>query len=490
MVKNSRVVVIDNGAGRIKYSSPGAAAAEFTFPQATNVSSSSSSSVNLQQNSSSSDGQLSSMPNCVARMNKQMQVLVGDEVDSAQNGSLLSYTRPFDRGYITNMHCQIEVWSRLFNKILKLGNDIDSTSICLTEAPFVPESIQNDMNEVIFEDFGFDSCLRRPSAWFSSYEFSHSGAKRTHATSTSSSSVGASAGSSSSDRINVNVNNDSIFGTNFTSSCTIIDSGFSFTHILPFVDGKCIKKSVKRVNIGGKLLTNYLKEMVSYRQWNMMDEFKLMDNVKEDLCYISNDFHTDLNSVALYSSNQKGIHGRTGTAAGPIQDYTNRNNLKKGYILPDFQTIMKGYVRPDHIAPDPNHQELTMETERFCVPEVLFHPSDVGMDQGGIIDATAESLNSLNAVDGGLASANIVLTGGNCKFPQFETRFYNDLRPMLPDIYECKTFLPNEPENYSWYGANRFATCGDGQYQKACVSKKEYFEYGNAYVNEKYWRGW
>jgi hypothetical protein len=35
----------------------------------------------------------------------------------------------------------------------------------------------------------------------------------------------------------------------------------------------------KRVNVGGKLLTNYLKEIISYRQLNMMDEFKLMDQV-------------------------------------------------------------------------------------------------------------------------------------------------------------------------------------------------------------------
>ena len=33
------------------------------------------------------------------------------------------------------------------------------------------------------------------------------------------------------------------------------------------------------MNVGGKLLTNYLKEVVSYRQWNMMDEFKIIDQV-------------------------------------------------------------------------------------------------------------------------------------------------------------------------------------------------------------------
>ena len=37
----------------------------------------------------------------------------------------------------------------------------------------------------------------------------------------------------------------------------------------------------KRVNIGGKLLTDYLKEVVSYRQWNMMDEFKIIDQVRK-----------------------------------------------------------------------------------------------------------------------------------------------------------------------------------------------------------------
>jgi len=131
---------------------------------------------------------------------------------------------------------------------------------------------------VIFEDFGFAQCLRRPAAWFSAYEFS---ATRGAGCSMAPAAAAAGAGASSSS-IGGNGSN--------TSSCTIIDSGFSFSHVLPFVNGKCIKKSVKRVNIGGKLLTNYLKELVSYRQWNMMEEFPLVDQVKEQLCYVAGDF--------------------------------------------------------------------------------------------------------------------------------------------------------------------------------------------------------
>ena len=75
---------------------------------------------------------------------------------------------------------------------------------------------------------------------------------------------------------------------------------------MPFIHGKCVKTACRRVSVGGKLLTNYLKvrawrglildapkpcqptghrhrsccslqEVVSYRQWNMMDEFKIID---------------------------------------------------------------------------------------------------------------------------------------------------------------------------------------------------------------------
>lgn len=41
----------------------------------------------------------------------------------------------------------------------------------------------------------------------------------------------------------------------------------------------CFISQCRRLNVGGKLLTNYLKEVVSYRQWNMMDEFKIIDQV-------------------------------------------------------------------------------------------------------------------------------------------------------------------------------------------------------------------
>jgi actin-related protein 6 len=50
-----------------------------------------------------------------------------------------------------------------------------------------------------------------------------------------------------------------------------------------------------RLDVGGKLLTNQLKELVSFRQWNMMDETYIMNHVKETCCYVSTQFGKDLN---------------------------------------------------------------------------------------------------------------------------------------------------------------------------------------------------
>jgi actin-related protein 6 len=87
---------------------------------------------------------------------------------------------------------------------------------------------------------------------------------------------------------------------------------------------------------------------------------------------------------------------------------------------------------------------LYMGNERFTVPEVLFHPSDVGelpglyrrtiyspanlmpesagLSQGGLADTIAESIASLPEDLRGLFWANIGLVGGNFNIPGIEER--------------------------------------------------------------------
>lgn len=45
----------------------------------------------------------------------------------------------------------------------------------------------------------------------------------------------------------------------------VLDAGFSFTHAVPVFDNAVLESGTRRLNLGGKLMTNYLKELVSYR---------------------------------------------------------------------------------------------------------------------------------------------------------------------------------------------------------------------------------
>jgi hypothetical protein len=47
--------------------------------------------------------------------------------------------------------------------------------------------------------------------------------------------------------------------------CLLVDSGYSFTHIVPYMKGKKLKQGIRRIDVGGKMLTNHLKEIISYR---------------------------------------------------------------------------------------------------------------------------------------------------------------------------------------------------------------------------------
>ena len=426
-----KVFVMDNGGGRIKYGS------------ALRVEPS------------------GSVINSIAKLDKQMSLLIGDQVEEVQNGSLLHYTRPFERGYLTNPAVEIEIWDRLFHKELRKGegsrgsqeHDYADASLVLTDAPFTPVPLQNDMNEVIFEHYGFGEYMRRPAAWFSGYMFEQEVQRGER---------------------------KALHG----SCCTVVDSGFSFTHIFPFVDGKCVKSGVKRVNVGGKLLTNYLKEVISYRQWNMMDEYKLMDQVKEDLCFVSKDFQKDLQKASIAQDKKR-------NGAEEPKDFLG-GKMRKNFVLPDFSQVMRGFVKEDDAEILQGEQVLGMDIERFCVPEVLFHPSDVGMAQAGITEATWQALQELNQAEMGLASGNIVLTGGNMRLPQIEERYLSEVRQHIPDIFKVESYLPEDPDTYAWRGAAAFARHQQerGTMNQHMVTRSEYLERGHGHVNEKFFRGW
>ena len=92
-----------------------------------------------------------------------------------------------------------------------------------------------------------------------------------------------------------------------------------------------ITDSVIRVDVGGKLLTNQLKELVSYRQWNMMDETYVMNDVKESCCYVSSNFKQDLEicryGVLVFMNAENSVFCKLNLSQRQSQNKSNRERI-------------------------------------------------------------------------------------------------------------------------------------------------------------------
>lgn len=204
----------------------------------------------------------------------------------------------------------------------------------------------------------------------------------------------------------------------------VIDSGCSHSTVTPLFEGRPIQPAIRRLDIGGKFLTNYLKELVSIRHYNMLDETYLMNEVKEAISYVSQDFKRDLE------------RSWKGASAGRKKAPNGEKDITVDYVLPDYNAHKRGFVRPHDPSLNAKIRKLgslagagetvedymTLANERFTVPELLFNPGDVGMKQEGLPGTVMQSLSGLPPGLWPAMLANILVVGGNSKIEGFMTR--------------------------------------------------------------------
>ena len=79
---------------------------------------------------------------------------------------------------------------------------------------------------------------------------------------------------------------------------------------------------------------------------------------------------------------------------------------------------------------------LALNNERFMVPEVLFQPTDIGLQQAGLPQAIVEAVQATPPDLHPLLYSNVLCTGGCAKCPGFQERLSNELRSLVPDDYK------------------------------------------------------
>ncbi|KAL2149220.1 hypothetical protein VTH82DRAFT_8568 [Thermothelomyces myriococcoides] len=397
------------------------------------------------------------VPNCIAR-DRHKKIYVGSELEKCRDFGEIAFRRPVEKGYIVSWEAQKEIWDReFFDDNAPQRCDPSETRLVLAEQPNSLPALQTNCDQMVFEEFGFSSYYRGIGPAFNAYQ-----------------------------------DIQQIFQTPRTPESPVdvpaevllvIDSGYSHTTVTPIVQGRPLQQAIRRLDVGGKLMTNYLTRLLSVRHFDMRNETYIVNEMKEAVCYVSLDFKGDLEKT------WKGTRGER------REDYLGGASIAKDYVLPDSHTTFHGIVRDyepgvsarARKAAVSTEDVLTLRNERFVVPELLFNPSDIGLRQPGLADVVMQSLSVLPIGLWPGLLANIVVVGGNSRFENFIQRLQMELLQRVPDECVVRVACPKDPIVSTWLGAANFAR--HEHVERLAVTKQEYEEHGPGWVARKFASG-
>ncbi|WEW59384.1 Actin- protein 6 [Emydomyces testavorans] len=377
-----------------------------------------------------------------------------------------SFRRPVEKGYIVSWEAQREIWDHSFfdEKLVRKPEvrcaDPRDTTLVLTEAPNAMTALQKNTDEIVMEEWGFGGYLRCVGPPLNAWNEVHS-------------------------LFGDPVVQDVGSGLCPVECLLVVDSGYSHTTITPVYQGRPLQRAIRRLEIGGKFLTNYLKELISIRQYNVLDETYVINEVKEAVCYVSHDFAGDIEKTKRGNKKRED----DGTMDGIMVDY----------VLPDPNSRTRGFMRPHDpllaakkrkgllSGPRPSAMEeiLVLGNERFTVPEILFYPGDIGMKQPGIPEAVMQSLSTLPTGLHPAFLANVLVVGGNALIPGLVERLECDLRQLASAECVVRVRRAPDPIRSTWLGASRLASNRD-VLKEVAITRQQYQEYGSVWAGRKF----
>ena len=235
-------------------------------------------------------------------------IMIGDEVTPVR--SLLELSYPMEEGIIKKADDMELLWDYVLNK--KLGIPIEEfqdRKLLMTEAPNNPDRNKEVMAEILFNKLNIGYFNIEPQAKMTLYaEGEETG--------------------------------------------VVLDSGDGVTHVIPIYANYLLPHQIKRLDIAGRHITNYLTRLLQIKGYafNSTADFETVREIKEKYCFVSCDINSDRKlelETAFYNTESK---------------------------LPDGRKI---YI----------------SSEKFEAPEILFQPHLIQNEMPGVHEMVFDSIN-------------------------------------------------------------------------------------------------
>ncbi|XP_015921489.1 actin-6-like [Parasteatoda tepidariorum] len=325
---------------------------------------------------------------------KYRNMYIGGSAQARRGMLHLSY--PIRQGIVHSWRDLETIWDHTFNHLLE--TDPQEQAVIVSEAPKNPLRNREKMLEILFEKFKCRGVFVAIQAVLALY-------------------------------------------TSGQTTGVVLDSGDGISHAVPIYEGYAIHHAVSRMEYAGRTLTDYLAQLLTERGYYFTTsaESEIVRDIKESLCFASEDFIEDKKSCAKDVS-----------------------AFEKRYTLPDGQVLRIG-------------------SERFRCPEVLFTPSLLNLEDPGFHDSLYNSVMKCDVDIRRDILKNVVLSGGNTMFPGLPNRLRREMQELCSS--KVKVWAPADRRYAVWLGGSILGSLST--FKDICITRAEYNDYGPRIVHRK-----
>lgn len=358
------------------------------------------------------------------------------------NATSLDLDYPIENGKVKDFDALEKLWSYIFTNELK--SKPESHNILITESLFSSNSDRDKIAQIMYEKFSvFHICIEPQPLLTFHYSNKNSG--------------------------------------------LIVETGESYTQVIPIFEKFIIPQGIKFNNISGSYLTDVTKEIFDKR----LSKFNIR-NTREAAKKIKQKF-MKVNTNSDFISNLKGLDFPcSGREISLFADL-----LKKNESNLNFSPTGNKFTLPDGNL-------LEFGDELDIVPEALFNPELFGLEAPSVQSLVSDSINSIDIHTRKEIMNNVIIGGGTTMIKNFPERLKFECEKALNskindsnNFNSVRIYTQPEREYSSWIGGSIYCSTGNSlntnfMYQKMSnsssiwITKSDYEESGCRIFHRKY----